>query len=388
MKKIFKKKEKRSYRRSVTLFLSGYNLERWLNVISSKNVKIFSVIKRDVKNSEIEILLSDEKYVVEFLKSKNIEIVDKKYNGTAKMGKFLIKRLGIVFGIFICFCLYIVGSRYTLKIEVVGNTQSSTEEIVNVLAENGAGILSPLNSKTNDEIERIILDNFDEISLVSVVKRGSSLIVNIKEKLLNKEYEDLDKTNSLVATEDGIITEIKLIQGTLLVKVVDTVHAGDPLVAPYVFDSSGNKISIEPKAIITADVWLSGEATFQETKQITERTGNFVTERKMTFLDKEITTTKGEIPFVYYDLETREEYLSDYILPIKYVLTTYYELQTKTIVQSFSDVESEVVEEAKNLAKSRLIDNDEIKSENHITFTRDGKTVVSYSITVQRIISD
>ena len=285
MKKICKKKEKRSYRRSVTLFLSGYNLERWLNVISSKNVKIFSVIKRDVKNSEIEILLSDEKYVVEFLKSKNIEIVDKKYNGTAKMGKFLIKRLGIVFGIFICFCFYIVGSRYTLKIEVVGNTQSSTEEIVNVLAENGAGILSPLNSKTNDDIERIILDNFDEISLVSVVKRGSSLIVNIKEKLLNKEYEDLDKTNSLVATEDGIITEIKLIQGTLLVKVGDTVHAGDLLVAPYVFDSSGNKISIEPKAIITADVWLSGEATFQETKQITERTGNFVTERKMTFLD-------------------------------------------------------------------------------------------------------
>ena len=91
---------------------------------------------------------------------------------------------------------------------------------------------------------------------------------------------------------------------------------------------------------------------------------------------------------MYYDIETREEYLSDYILPIKYVLTTYYELQTKTIVQSFSDVESEVVEEAKNLAKSRLIDNDEIKSENYITFTRDGKTVVSYSITVQRIISD
>ncbi|MCI6542423.1 MAG: sporulation protein YqfD [Firmicutes bacterium] len=386
--KIFKKKEKKSHRKSVTLFLSGYNLERCLNILSNKGINLFSVVKKDAKNSEIEVLSEDEKYVTEFLKSKNIEIKEKKYNGLAKIGRTFVSRLGVAIGIFVCFCVYIVASGYTLKIEVMGNEKSSDEEIVKVLAENGVGVFSPLNRKSNGEIERIILDNFDEVSMVSVVKRGTSIIVNIKEKLLNKEYEDLDKTNSLVATEDGIITDIKLIQGTLLVKVGDTVRAGDPLVAPYVIDSSGNKIPIEPKAEISADVWLSGEATFEETKQVTKRTGNYVTQRKMTFLDKEIVTSKEDIPFMYYDIETKEEYLSDYILPIKYTTIIYHELETQTIVQSFSDVEKEVVQEAKNLAKSRMIEGDEIKAQNYITYEKDGKTTVSYSITVKRTISD
>lgn len=381
------KKEKKSFRYSVTLFICGYNLERWLNVLTTKNVKIFSVKKIDVKNSEIEVSVADEKAVVNFLKTKNIIVLNKKYNGFAKQIEFFRIRYGILIGVFVCFCFFIVASNYTWKVEVMGNEKRTDSEVISVLKENGIGLFSPLNSKSNEEIEKIILDNFDEVSMVSVVKKGSSIIINIKEKLFNEEYENLDKNQAVVATEDGLITSIELIQGTVLVKVGDIVRAGDALVAPYVIDSSGNKIPIQPKAKITADVWLSGQSTHENKTEITRRTGNYVTERKMTFLNQEIVTTKAEVPFIYYDLVVSEEYLSDYILPIKYITLHYYELESVIIEKNFSEVKDEKVLEAKELAKLRVLETDLIMNENFTISEKNGKTIVDFVITVRRNIS-
>ena len=84
--KFFKraKKEKRSKRSSVTFSLSGYNFERWLNVLSNKDVEIYSAEKLDVKNSRLEVGIENEKAVENFLKSKNFSVSKKEYNGLAR----------------------------------------------------------------------------------------------------------------------------------------------------------------------------------------------------------------------------------------------------------------------------------------------------------------
>ncbi|MBS7404125.1 MAG: hypothetical protein KIG13_02375, partial [Eubacteriales bacterium] len=79
--KFFKraKKEKRSKRSSVTFSLSGYNFERWLNVLSNKGVEIYSAEKLDIKNSRLEVGIENEKAVENFLKSKNFSVSKKEY---------------------------------------------------------------------------------------------------------------------------------------------------------------------------------------------------------------------------------------------------------------------------------------------------------------------
>lgn len=380
---IFKKL---NFRNSVTLFTSGYNLERNLNGLCNKKIKFISVEKENSKNAKIEISPLYEREVEEFLKGKNIEITKKKYNGILKVQKFLFSRFGILIGLFFAFCFYVISSNYVWNIEVFGNETHSSHEIIGILNQNGVNIFDSLNEKTNDEIERIVFDNFDEVSMVSVIKKGTTIIVNIKERLLNDENEN-EGFSALVATSDGIITEIEHIQGTLLVKVGDIIRAGQELVAPYIIDSLGQQILIEPKSNIYADVWLSGESVHYDMKNIVERTGNKITERRVEFLGKEIFANNLDIPYENYETEIIETYLTENLMPIKYQTVNYYEVIYKTIEQNFSEVQETKISEAKNLARMRMKENEEIKSENHIITTACGKTTVSYVIVVSRKIS-
>lgn len=388
--KIFKKKEKKlkkSYRSSVFLWLSGYNLERYLNQLSAKGINFFYIEKINLKESIVEVSSSDEKNVEKFFKSKNIVVTQKKYNGFSKLKKIFKARFGIFVGALICLCFFAISSGFVWRIEVYGNERILTEEIEQVLSDNGVSFLSSLNSKSNFEIEKILMDNFEDVSMVSVVKKGCSIIVNIKEKVVNDEYENIDTASAVVATEDGIITEIQLISGTLLVKVGDVVRAGDVLVAPYIIDSSGQQIPTIAKANIFANVSLSGQVVFEAKKEITKRTGNFVVERKMTFLDKEIVTSRAEIPYLLYELEVQETLLSDYLLPITYTTTTYYELEQVTVEADFESERESLVQEAKNLAGLRLNENDVVVEENSVVTEQDGKIFVNYVYIVTRNIS-
>lgn len=382
--KIFKKP---NLNNSVILHLSGYNLERYLNSLCNKNVKILSVEKINYKNSKIEIHTFNELEVEEFLKSKGIDVAKKEYNGFAKIQKFFFTRCGVLIGLFFLFCIYVVASNYIMDIKVLGSENVSDQDIVAVLNDNGIKFFNPLNIKSNEEIKKIIMDNFDEISMVSVIKKGNTILINIKEKLLNDEHEKIGEYASLIATNDGIITHIELIQGTLLVKIGDMVKTGDCLVAPYVKDSSGEKISIEPRANVYADVWLSGESSHNEVRKIAENTGRQLTKRVVTFLNQVIYQNDIEVPFKEYEMEIIENYLSSFIIPIKYKIIKYYEIETKLFEQNFSEVELLKINEAKDLAYLRISNGEEIKSENYVISSKYGITTVSYSITVNRKIS-
>ena len=384
--KLFKNNKEKSYKTTVFLTLSGYNLEKNINQLVKKNIKIYLVKKLSLKESIIEISFFDVKEVEKFFLSKNIKIINKKYNGFTKVINFIKNRYFILVGIFICFVFFVVSSNYVLNIEIVGNNRYLKDEILDVLDENGVKTFSPLNLKSNSEIEKILIKNFDGISMVSVVKKGSSIIINIKEKIIDSEYENIDKSQAIIAKASGIITKIDLIQGTQLVKVGDIVKAGDILVAPYVTDSSGSKIPIQAKANIYAEIWIEGKTSFESKKEITQRTGNYFIERKMIFLNQEIITTNNKVSFLQYDIEINEEILSDNLLPIKYITTTYYETESVVIEDNFESHKEEKIKEAKNLATIGLKESDLIIEENNFITEKEGVYYIEYIITVERNI--
>lgn len=384
--KLFKNNKEKSYKTTVFLTLSGYNLEKNINQLVKKNIKIYLVKKLSLKESIIEISFFDVKEVEKFFLSKNIKIINKKYNGFTKVINFIKNRYFILVGIFICFVFFVVSSNYVLNIEIVGNNRYLKDEILDVLDENGVKTFSPLNSKSNSEIEKILIKNFDGISMVSVVKKGSSIIINIKEKINDSEYENIDKSQAIIAKASGIITKIDLIQGTQLVKVGDIVEAGDVLVAPYVTDSSGSKIPIQAKANIYAEIWIEGKTSFESKKEIMQRTGNYFIERKMIFLNQEIITTNNKVSFLQYDVEINEEILSDNLLPIKYITTTYYETESVVIEDDFESHKEEKIKEAKNIATIGLKESDLIIEENNFITEKEGVYYIEYIITVERNI--
>ena len=372
-KKFFKQKS------CVEFLIKGYNIERMLNDLAKRGVEFFEVEKIDAKNARVQVKVRNRKFVKKYLKERQFEIISEKFLGLSYILHFLKSRWGLILGTAIAAVLFLFMNTFLLGFRIDGVSAELQNEIVEVLGQNGISVLKPIGGVKTDEVEKIILENFESVSLASAVKKGSCILINIKEKL---KTDEVGGFVPLLATQNGLITEINLIQGTLLVKVGDIVRVGDPLVAPYTFDSNGNQIPIVPKAEVIADIWLTGESEHSEVETKIERTGKVVKFRESSFLGQTIFSNNGEIPFESYDIVEKISYLTDFILPIKYRETFYFETKCDIIEVSFEEVREKKVAEAKQKAYLQISDTSKIKAEDYSISSGNGKWVVVYTITL------
>ena len=380
--KLIKRKNRSGRNSCVEFFIKGYNIERALNFLSNKGVEFFEVEKYDIKSARIQFKVKYRKIVKKYLKEHKFTIEKEKFLGFAYIFNFFKMRWGFGAGAFVVIAFFIVMNNFCLQLNIFGVDDGLKSEIVALLESNGVSAMSDIDGISTEEVEKIILDNFENVSMVSAVKKGNSILINIKEKLNNEDYEGLTKLSPLLATQNGLITEINLIQGTLLVKAGDVVRVGDPLVAPYTLDASGKRIPIIPKAEVVADIWVTGMSEHKEVEAKTTRTGNFVSFRESSFLGKTIFSNMGEAPFDNYEIEVKSSYLAEYIFPILYKEIFYFETKCDIIEIAFEEIRDEKIEEAKKQAYMQVLDASKIKAEDCSISLNNDKWVVVYTITL------
>lgn len=372
----------------VLLNLDGCNLERTLNFLCKNNIEFLGVERTGTKTAKIFVKPKDKQQTIKLLAEKNIKITSEKNFGFFKTYSFLKLRYGFMVGAFLAICLFVVLSNFLLKIEIYGAESINSNEIIQVLKENNIYNFKNLNNISTKEIEEILVKNFEDISLVSVVKKGTSLIVNIKEKLKNEEFENLNQQKPILASEDGIVKNINLIQGTLNVKVGDIVKKGDVLVLPYTVDSAGKQIPICPKAEILAEVWFTGTSKHSQTETVVSRTGRVLKKRETSLMGVPIFCGGEENVFEQFEVEERENYLSTQILPIKYKETFYFETKCDIIETDFNNVKDQKIEDAKKEAFSKCCNQTEITKENFSISENFGTFVVTYTIAAEKDIAN
>ncbi|MBO4412740.1 MAG: sporulation protein YqfD [Clostridia bacterium] len=370
----------------VLLSLDGCNLERTLNFLCNKNIELFGVERTGIKTAKIFVKPKDKQQAIKLLKEKNIKVVKEESHGLIKTFAFFKQRWGLVLGIFLAVSFFVIFSNFLFKIEIFGLESVSKTEIIKVLQENNVSYFKNLNSVSTKEVEEIIIKNFEDVSLVSAVVKGNSLIINIKEKLKNEEFENLNSLQPIVASGDGIIKNINLIQGTLNVKVGDVVKKGDVLVLPYTVDSAGRQIPISPKAEILAEVWLVGTSTHSESEVVKTRTGRSIKTRETSICGMPLFSSGGQNIFEQFEVEVKENYLSTQILPIKYKEIFYFETKCDILEIDFEKVKDQKIEEAKNNALLKC-DEVNIVSERFTISENFGKFVVTYTVTTEKDIA-
>lgn len=381
------KKSKKNKKSCVELKISGYNLERTLNFLCAKNVEFYEVEKINPKNARIQIKSKDKKLVKKSLEERKIAVISENYVGLLKVRNFFRLRYGFLIGLFLAVVMIIVLSNFMLNIEVMGTEKLNAKDIVSMLNDNGIYTFKHLNSVSTEQVEKLIIENFDEVSSVSAIKKGCSIIINLKEKVINEEFENLENLSPLLAKQNGIITEIDLIQGTPLVKVGDIVKVGQALIAPYTLDSNGKQIPIVPKANIMADIWLEGCCEHDETVMKTERTGNVVSYRQTTLFGFPLFSNIDKAPFQEYEMEIKESCLTNQILPIKYKEIFYFETKCVIIEKDFESVKEQLILQAKQNALNQITDNNVIKSEDCSYAKNGSKWIITYTITVNKDIT-
>lgn len=325
--------------------LVGYNVDNLLKILYLKKITLKNLERIDYNHVVFEIEDKYEKKVKRYIANFKVKSTLSKFK---QVPYFLLQKLGVIIGVLVGVILYIFASTYTWQIEVYGLEDLAKDEIISVLGENNIKI-GKINLQTNEEIEDILLNNYDRIAQVSVIKQGTAIIINLSEKLI---YAETDY-EPIIAKYCGIVTNIKIITGTPNVKVGDYVNAGDVLVLPFNINADGEKVSVKPLAEIEAKIFITGKAELAKTEKVLTRTGKTHNEFKYKIFNKEIFSSKNKNSFALFEIDVYNENISR-LIPLTRDVYTFYELDYKTITHDFEKEKEELEENSKLLAYKNL----------------------------------
>ena len=248
--------------------LKGYNIDNLIKTLHFKKITLTNIERTAHNKVAFEIMDKDHKKVKRYIANFKVKETLSKFK---QLPTILLNNLGVILGCFIGILFGIFASNYTWQIQVYGTKDLSVAEIISVLNENGIK-KGKINHETSKEIEEILLNKYDRIAQVSVIREGTAIIINLSEKLVYAEGE----FQSIRAKYAGIIKEINIITGTTNVKVGDYVNAGDILVLPFNVNSNGEKVSVNPLAEIKAEIYVVGKTEINkvETKATSALSSN------------------------------------------------------------------------------------------------------------------
>ena len=362
--------------------IKGVNQEKVLNELSKK-FNIFDYKRLDKTHSEFKTSYRFGRAIENYIQNKHFEIlsIEKKgilnlfFNGVISFGLLA----GFLIGGFFCF----IQNLFVRRVEVWGNEKTSESEIVAVVKSKiGNGFKGNMNLK---EIENEVYCSFSNLSFVSVVLVGQTIVVNLKEEIIPDEISG--SFDPICSEYDGKITKINLVQGTLAVKNGEIVKKGQILVYPFVQNSNGSQMPVKPKATIEADLWIEGKMIHNSYYQINYRTGKQTTENEVYLGKLKIYQKKSENKFDQFEQETEVKALSNNnILPFTLKTKTYFETATRVVEENFESVKESVILKARQNALQKIDDCDIIKAEDFIIRQAGNISEVTYIITISKNI--
>jgi len=340
--------------------LEGYNLDELIKVLYRKKITLINLQK--VKDNHIifEIEDKDHKKVKKYILNYKTKTILGKFR---QLPKLMLANLGIILGVFFGSIFMLFASAFTWQICVYGTEELTYSEIITVLANNGIK-KGKINHASSEEIETILLNNYNRIAQVSVIKQGTAIIINLSEKLVynSTEYEPI------TAKFNGIVTETHILTGTTNVKVGDYVNVGDVLVLPFNILPNGERVSVKPMAEIKAKIFVVGTCSLSKTEQCLTRTGktivtyNYQLFNFNLFLYKYGKGIKKKLLMLLEKIKCLpcefEKHTQDVIINLEnYAANLDEEQRTKLLnrlIEIFGHKCKELVQKARQLAQSKL----------------------------------
>ena len=269
----------------------GLNFEKLLNTLNREGISVLKAKKTSKLGCEIVIYALFCQKVVALLQQKC-------YNNiyVSNLGWLAIKQKCIQHvAFFVAICLLVpmlwVSSAFCLRVEV--DSTLPTAEVVDAL--NQFGIKRGMLIKNVDckSLSNKLASQLNA-SYVMVDKQGSTLFVKIIDAQVSNPPINLAQPSNVVALCDGVITRMVVVQGNALVKVGDTVVAGQVLVEGKRMFSDGTYQPVCAVAQVWATVSVTSSVVHQPTQNVlvdTDQTfarttiglGNYVSQKQVPF---------------------------------------------------------------------------------------------------------
>lgn len=364
----------------VRIRAKGFSAERFMNMVAFRGVYLWDVTQTGATmtmkaaGSSMDILEACAEKT-----GCTIEVLG--WGGLpAFLGRFRRRQVWAAGLLLFAAGLYLLSS-FIWVVEVEGNERLGEEEILSFCGEMG---LKPGAWKKNVDTEAItnkLLENFSDISWVSVGIRGTDATVKLAETIEKVELVDQETPCDIIASADGVILQITAERGTPLVAVGDVVQKGDVLI------SSELTIGLEGEAQRTEYTGAEGAVTARIWQRLAEEMPLQYEEVLYSGVEKEnhsLILSEKELDIIYPSgngewektvLEETPLALGDFKLPLKWKKELWKACETvekeRTAEEAKALLEENLRKKAENLLSAYgKIENIEIKYEEYADCVR------------------
>ena len=212
--------------------VKGLNLDALINVAKKRGVDLYDVKK--ISNKRLIVSVSFAKSEIFFAIAKELCYNIKKLREKGKGYPLLAlgRSFGLIIGAVLFCCLIFFANDLLFAFDFCGSGSVYKKQVKQYLSDNGVKEMARFSSMDLKRLEDGILADNKNLSFVSLVKRGNTLVIELV--VAEEEVQKLNgNVYQMTADEDGVIEEIKVYRGTAQVDVGDKVYAGDVLVDGY-----------------------------------------------------------------------------------------------------------------------------------------------------------
>lgn len=335
----------------VRISIEGYYIERFINICRNNKILIWN-LKRD-KNVKLELNvgINDVKKIAKIAKQTKCKMkINKKKGIPFIFNKYRKRKLFFTFLLLIIIMMGIT-SNFVWNIQIVKQDESDLDlnSIYKDIEEAGLSIGTPKNKINTKEIINNIRTKRNDISWIGIELKGTNAIVKVVKSTEKPDIINEEEYCNVVANKPGIITKINAQNGSIAVKVGDTVNVGTTLINGWMEGKYTGIRYVHARGEVEAKVWYEKSKKIMYNTTEIKETGNIENKYKIKINNFEINLSKKLPKFKIYDTITEEKKIklfSDFYLPISIVKTTYKEQK--------DEVKEYEKEEAKNIGIQEL----------------------------------
>ena len=183
------------------------------------------------------------------------------------------RRYVLVAGLALCALTLFVGSFFIWDFQVEGNQRVREEAILRALERQGVGLGTFGFSIDSEQLRNDILLDLPELSYIAVNVRGCRAQVQVRERIPAPEIVDKRRSGNTVARRDGLITDIRPLDGEKLVLPGATVQEGQLLISGVTDDVQAGTRFLRGMGEVTARTWYDLRCRVPQTVRRKEYTG-------------------------------------------------------------------------------------------------------------------
>lgn len=169
------------------LKLVGVNQNRIYKLAQKNGILLKNVEKLDYKTLLFDVSYNKIKNMIAICEKNNYNLTIVKRYGFLLLFTFLKQKLGIFLGCLALIALSIFSTNFIWRVKVYGAQGNSLKQVMQILNENNVKVFSLKRDNLILNVKQKILGNVKGVSQVSIMVKGTTVLINIKQSTLKED---------------------------------------------------------------------------------------------------------------------------------------------------------------------------------------------------------